>query len=112
MRAGDRALNGGAARSSVAGTALRRTTARAGSWIALAPVLIIAGVLAALAQVPWLLGMAAPPPDMSTAQLGLLDLSGEPTTGGPSYVARLRDFGSDPARLVKERRALRKRLAK
>lgn len=93
------------------GTRLRRGHARArsgsGSGIVAAPLMLIAGLLAALAAFPWLLSMSArvPPPDMGAAPRGAPARSWELGARGPSYVTRLSEVGDEHARLVKERRA-------
>jgi hypothetical protein len=89
------------------GSARRRTNTGARFDVAFSPVLFIAGVLAALASIPWLLSVSAsvPPPHIAAVQPGSPACFEEPRTGGPSYVARLRAVGDDDARLVKERRA-------
>jgi hypothetical protein len=92
--------------TTVSGTTLRGRNARGRPGIAAAPVLIIAGVLAALALIPWLLGASGHvgPPDIAAAPPS--SPGGSAAQATSSYVARLRgDLKEDHARLVKERRA-------
>jgi hypothetical protein len=92
----------------VTGTTLRRKNARRSTDSAWTPVLILVGLLAALAPIPWLVGLAGhiAPPDTSAAQPGVSDGSGDPATYGLSYVAGVRgDLKDNHARLSKERRA-------
>lgn len=93
--------------STASGSRLRPMNARQGTWIALASTLIIAGVLAALAPIHWLLGIAAhiATPDTSAVQPGLPHVAWQPTTAGPAYIARLRGPEDDRARLVTDRSA-------
>ncbi|MCK6589061.1 MAG: hypothetical protein HUU21_17105 [Polyangiaceae bacterium] len=86
------------------GSALRRTKA---SQCAFAPALIIAAVLAALAPILWILGVAAHirPAHIDAAQPGVPDFTWDQPTDRPAYVARARDIRDDCARLVNDRRS-------